>query len=108
MDIIFQSGDFYNETSSALSNLISVISALFGALISGLIAIYIFKKGLKKERLKRRDEYISECNDLEKYFFHNIDSINFFIDKQIDAISKCSQNTKDWNNKNFHLSVFQN
>jgi len=52
------------------------------------------------------DEYISESNDLEQYFFHNIDSLSFFIDKQIDEISKCSQNIKDWNNKDFSLSVF--
>ncbi len=105
MDIIFQSGDFYNETNSILSNLMTIISALLGALISGGIAIYIFNKGLEKERKKKRDENIIESNDLELYFFHNIDSLDFFIDRQIDEISKCSQKAKDWNNKDLSLSI---
>ncbi|MBN2880891.1 hypothetical protein JXM83_02450 [Candidatus Woesearchaeota archaeon] len=106
MDIIFQSGDFYNETNSILSNLMTIISALLGAIISGLIAIYIFNKGLKNEKEKKRNENIIESNDLEQYFFHNVDSINFFIIKQIDEIAKCSQRIRDWNNKDFSLSIF--
>ncbi len=106
MDIIFQSGDFYNATSSIWSNLIIIISALLGALISGFIAIWIFMKGLRIEKEKKKDEYISERIDLEEYFFNNIDSISSFIDRQVDEISKCSKRVEDWNNKDFTLSVF--
>jgi hypothetical protein len=106
MDIIFQSGDFYNDSNSLLSNLMTIFSALLGALISGLIAIYIFNKGLEKEKQKKRDYEIKESNELEQYFFHNIESIKFFINKQIDEISKCSQRTKNWNDKNLLLSIF--
>jgi hypothetical protein len=105
MAITFQVCDFYNEPSSIWSNLFSLISALLGALISGLIAIWIFKKGLKKENEKKLNEHILESNELEQYFFHCVDSINFFIDKQVIEISKCSKRTKDWTNKNFMLFI---
>lgn len=106
MDLIFQSGAFYNDQNSLLSNFMTIFSALLGALISGLIAIYIFNKGLEKEKQKKRDDEIRESNELEQYFFHNIESIKFFINKQIDEISKCSQRTKNWNDKNLILSIF--
>lgn len=106
MDLIFQSGDFYNQTNSIWSNLINIVSALLGALISGLIAIYIFKKGLRNEEIKKKNEYKSESNDLEMFLFHNIYSLNFFIEKQIKEISNCSKNLKDWNNCDFSLSIF--
>ena len=106
MNIIFQSGEFYNTTNSFWPYLISVISALLGALITGGIAIYIFNNGLKKEKEKKRNEIIIEYNNLEQYFFHSVESIMFFIEKQVDEVLKCSRNTKDWNKSNFWLSIF--
>jgi len=46
MDIIFQSGDFYNQ-SNFLS---SVVMPFFGILIPASIAVYLFNKGIKEER----------------------------------------------------------
>ena len=113
MNIIFQSGDFYNETSSfwsyygsIITALCGIIAVLLGALINGRIAISIFKKGLKKEVEKKRNETISEYNLLEQYFFHNIDALKFFIDNQIDEIFKCSSKTKDWTQKHYLLKIF--
>ena len=72
MEIIFQSGEFINETNSFWSNLINIIAALLGALISGLIAIYIFKKGLKDEvEQEQTSERVANA-ELEEYFLYNI------------------------------------
>lgn len=49
MDIIFQSGDFYNETSAWTQYLGSIIT-LIGVAISGLFGVYLFNKGIKKDR----------------------------------------------------------
>ncbi len=106
MDIIFQSGEFYGETNSIFSNLISIISALLGAIISGLIAIYIFKRGLKNETIKVQKELERECIELEQFFNHNIESLHFFIKHQISSISICSRNTKNWETNDFDLSIF--
>jgi len=105
MNIIFQSGEFFNGINSFWPNIINVISALLGALISGLIAIWIFNKGLKKEKEKKRNEIIIENNNLELYFFHSVESVIFFIEKQVDEVLKCSRKTKDWNKSNFWLSI---
>jgi len=105
MNIIFQSGEFFNGINSFWPNIINVISALLGALISGLIAIWIFNKGLKKEKEKKRNEIIIENNNLELYFFHSVESVIFFIENQVDEVLKCSRKTKDWNKSNFWLSI---
>ncbi|MFT7299312.1 MAG: high-affinity Fe2+/Pb2+ permease [Sphingobacteriales bacterium] len=53
MDIIFQSGEFYGQDGSYWTNSIAIIGAILGALVSGLIAIWIFKRGFKRIRQKR-------------------------------------------------------
>ena len=107
METIYQFFYSCQESNSSLDNLFGIISSLLGALISGLIAIYIFRKGIKTERLIKKEEYIAESNDLEQYFFLNIDSVFFFINKQIEEISLCIKKIKDWNNSDFSLSIFQ-
>jgi len=52
------------------------------------------------------EDYINESNELEQYFYSNVDSLNFFINKQIDEISKFSQRIRNWENKNITLPIF--
>lgn len=106
MDKIIQLGDLCNAHYSIWSDLTSIISALIGAIISGLIALFIFILGLKKEKQKKRLQYISESNDFEDYFFHNLSSLIFFTNKQVEEISKCSQRLKNWTLEDFTLSIF--
>jgi len=49
MDIIFQSGEFCYEVSF-WTTFGGPIASLLGILISGLVAVYIFSKGVKKDR----------------------------------------------------------
>lgn len=105
MDIIFQSGDFYNQSHTWI-DLTSIIASFLGALISGLIAIIIFRRGIKNEKKKEKEKSVKESDELEEFLFSNIYSLNFFINKQIDEIFKCSKKLKDWNNKDFLLPIF--
>lgn len=81
MDIIFQSGDFYYEN---LTNFWSTfgghIVTLLGVLITGLIAVYLFNQGIKKERKlnkelrdnAKQDLIEKESEDLEFFKKHFI------------------------------------
>lgn len=81
MDIIFQSGDFYYEN---LNNFWSTFGGhlvtLLGVLITGLIAVYLFNQGIKKERRlnkefrdnAKQDLIEKESEDLEFFKKHFI------------------------------------
>ena len=85
--------------------LYNAIIPLISALIGGLFALWIYREGLKKEKREQRHERIRENYETEIYFFSNLKSILFFIDKQIDEIAKISQETKKWNSKNMNLAL---
>lgn len=65
MDIIFQSGDFYYEN---LNNFWSTFGGhlvnLLGVLITGLFAVYLFNKGIEKERRLNKEFRDSAKQDL--------------------------------------------
>jgi hypothetical protein len=63
MNIIFQTGDFYNESKTWLT----VISAISGALISGLIAIGIFRWGIISDKRKEGQRELNRLTELKDY-----------------------------------------
>ncbi len=83
----------------------NLIVPLVAALIGGFISLYIYKEGEKKKIQDDRRKQIESHFQTEKYFFHNISSIIFFIDRQIEEISKTSRNTKNWNINKLSLSI---
>lgn len=66
MDIIFQSGEFYGESSGFF---LKILGSVIGALISGSFAILVFVLGTsreKKKNIKKENERISELSDYLK------------------------------------------
>lgn len=60
MDIIFQSGEFYNETSF-WEIFLEPLATLISVLASGIFGVYLFNKGIKKDRAlaneQRKEDY---------------------------------------------------
>lgn len=84
----------------------NIIVPLLSALIGGFYALWIFNKGLNKKKLEEKSNRIKNNYETEQYFFHNLESILYFIDKQIDEISNTSQKSKNWHEKNLTLALF--
>lgn len=55
MDIIFQSGEFFNEPN-ILSTILGPLATLISVLISAYIGIKLFNKGIKKDRELSREQ----------------------------------------------------
>ncbi|MDN5213001.1 hypothetical protein QQ020_13120 [Fulvivirgaceae bacterium BMA12] len=105
MDIIFQSGEFYGGDSSFWTNLINVVAAMLGAVISGLIAIWIFKKGLKEQAKREQDIKTKRYKELESHFFHLISFMDSAINQQVNEIARSSQALKNFGNKKLALRI---
>lgn len=93
MNIIFQSGEFLCETNSILTTTLNILGALVGAGISGGIAIWIFNRGLKKEKETDIEKEFKELNGYKNFIQSSINScINpmirqaTVIDKLIDVL----------------------
>tara|TARA_R110002073_G_scaffold101840_1_gene231328 strand:+ start:77 stop:952 length:876 start_codon:yes stop_codon:yes gene_type:complete len=84
----------------------NIIIPLISALVGGLFSVWVFNKGLNKKKQEERKNRIQNNFETEEYFFYNLKSILYFIDQQIDAISKTSRNTKNWFHKNLTLATF--
>lgn len=79
---------------------------LLSALIGGLFSVWVYNKGLNKEKRDEKKNRIQNNFETEEYFFFNLKSILYFLDKQIDEISKTSRKTKNWFDKNLTLATF--
>ncbi len=88
MDIIFQSGEFFNTSSNLMNLISSAISALFGAILSGLIAIRIFKRGITEHRNEKILKEKNRLEDIKEFYFHIINSKIEPINKQIKTHGK--------------------
>lgn len=84
----------------------SIIVPLMSALIGGLFSVWIFNKGLEKNKQEARGKRIQNNFETEEYFFYNLKSIIYFLDRQVEAISKTSSHTKNWRSKNLTLAIF--
>jgi hypothetical protein len=105
MDIIFQNGDFYGVGNSFWSDLISIFSSLLGALISGLIAIYILKKGIRVQVDKKIEEKIKSETETEEFVVYQTKFLQFAIKAQVTEISNTIENLKDYNSKDFLIGI---
>jgi hypothetical protein len=84
----------------------NIIIPLISALIGGLFSVWIFNKGLDKKKQEEKEKRIENNFQTEEYFFYNLKPILYFLDCQVDAISKTSKNTKNWYHKNLTLAIF--
>lgn len=84
----------------------SVIIPLASAFIGGAFSVWLFNKGLDKKKEQEKLDRIKNNFETEEYFFYNISSLLFFLDKQIEQISETSKQTKNWYNKNLTLATF--
>ncbi|MFT6836443.1 MAG: hypothetical protein ACJA0H_002493 [Francisellaceae bacterium] len=105
MDIIFQSGEFYGQDSSFWTNVIAITGAVLGALISGLIAIWVFKRGLKEQKKQEQASRIAKHNELENYLFHVIGFMRPTMIQQVNEIGWTSQALKDFGNRNLSINT---
>lgn len=77
MDIIFQSGDFFNE-SSWFSILIGPIATLISVIISAIIAIYLFNKGIEKDR-----KLANEQREKDYQYNRDLEALRYEKEKQL-------------------------
>lgn len=79
LQIVFQSGDFYNEGNSFWTDF--SINA-FGALIGTLTALVIFLLTVKYDRKKEKEKEDKTISQRLHYFSSMVDSINDTVEKQ--------------------------
>ena len=83
----------------------NVIIPLVSAFIGGFISLWLFKKGIEKQKQAEKEKRIQNNFETEEYFKINLESILIFIDHQINEISFVSKKTKNWNAKNLTLAI---
>lgn len=85
---------------------ITIIIPIVSAFVGGFFSVWIFNKRLNNKKQEERKNRIDNNFETEEYFFYNLKSIVYFIDKQVDEISKTSRNTKNWFHQNLTLAIF--
>lgn len=94
VDIIFRSGEFYNN-SDLISTAVNAAASLFGALISGGIAIWIFVKGNKYARKREREKEFERLQEVKIYFETLVSQlIGKPIDQQLKEILRFTSKLK--------------
>ena len=93
MDIVFQSGEFYNEDNQ-LWTLLNILASIATGLISAWIAIYIFRRGVKIEKLRELEKEDERLRDLEEYIKANISLLSRPIDKQVESYLRFTKKLK--------------
>lgn len=83
----------------------NILIPLLSAFLGGFISLWIFIKGLEKQKKIEKDKRIQNNFETEEYFKINIESILQFINHQINEISLLSKKTRDWNAKNLTLAI---
>ena len=74
MNIIFQSGEFYGTGTDWFNILTTILSSAIGAIASGLIAIWIFKRGIAEQKNADREKELKRLQEVKKFYFHTIHS----------------------------------
>lgn len=83
LQIIFQSGDFYNEGNSFWTDFFINV---FGALIGTLTALWVFTKQVRHERKKDKEKEDKLIGQKLHYFSSMVDSIYDLTNKQSDHL----------------------
>lgn len=74
MDIVFQSGEFYDSGTDWVNVISTIISTIIGAIISGLIAIWIFKRGIQTQKKADKKKENRRLADIKHFYFETIKS----------------------------------
>jgi hypothetical protein len=82
MDIIFQSGEFYSDSSFWSDLIIQVVGAVIGA----FVAIYLFFRQLNTNKISEESKKFEYEVDKLKYLATSLDSIIGLIQLQIEGI----------------------
>lgn len=105
MDIIFQSGEFYNETN-LWHILLSPLATLIGVILSGLFGVFLFNKGIKKDREfakeQRKSDYEqhlridkerrdNEKKDMEKNRIENLNKFGHLFQTLLESCITTSE-----------------
>ncbi len=93
MDLIFQSGEFYNQDST-FASVVKLTLPLVGALVSGGVAIWIFNRGIRKRREEEEAKESKRLDELKDYVLTLLKLLEIPIDKQIANYLKFSNNLK--------------
>ena len=93
MDLIFQSGEFYNQEST-IASIFKLLLPLLGAVISGAIAVWIFNKGIKKRREEEEEKEKRRLDELKVYFLTFLRLLEKPINVQIMSYLRFSSNLK--------------
>lgn len=81
MDIVFQSGEFYN-TENNLWTIVGLIVNFLGIVAGALVAIYVFKLAKSAEEKKENQRLL----ELEQYIRLAIANLSTPITQQLDAL----------------------
>lgn len=84
--------DFYN-----------ILGALIGVLITGGIAIWIFRKGIKEENKRKFLEENKRLDDIENLYFILLQNINKGINRQTELFDEFSKKILTDKTSSFHL-----
>lgn len=93
MDLIFQSGEFYNQEST-ITSILKFLLPLLGAVISGGIAIWIFNRGIKKRREEEEEKEKRRLGELKEYVLTLLKLLEEPIDRQIAFYLEFSNDLK--------------
>lgn len=85
MNLFFQYIEFGNSSNEWLSLMTTIIASLLGALISGLIAIWIFKQGIKKQKKFDQSKEINRLLAIKKFYLHTVESNLEPLENQIKS-----------------------
>jgi hypothetical protein len=91
LQIVFQSGDFYNEGNSFWTDFFINV---FGALIGTLTALVIFLLTVKHDRKKEKERENNTIGQRLHYFSSMVDSINETVKKQSNHLKEFFENQR--------------
>lgn len=91
LQIVFQSGDFYNEGNSFWTDFFIIV---FGALIGTLTALVIFLLTVKHDRKKEKERENKTIGQRLHYFSSMVDSINETVIKQSNHLKEFFENQR--------------
>ncbi len=92
LQIVFQSGDFYNEANSFWSDF---FISILGALVGTLTALWVFMLTVKHDRKKEKEKEEKIISQRLHYFSSMIDSIADTVSKQSKHIKEFCQKQRN-------------
>jgi hypothetical protein len=85
------------------SDFLNVSGALLGALITGLTAVWIFRKGINEERKSKELEESVRLNDIEDLYFLLLENVSTGIKTQTELIDNYVNQINEDENKTIQI-----